>query len=163
MGDTEMDMNNLHRGDFFRHPLLVFQTARFAAHFPDWRLDDRLWKELQMLPCEIMAQAEPEDVGAELRQALSGLVPSRFFRVLARGCCLDPWFSEVTDMIGAGGEGKAFRRMCARLDAAAGNGRAVWEAFCASIDDSTGCREGDRAAERLGWRYRMNNFSELYA
>ena len=80
---------------FADDPTRVFRLARFAALWPDWRIDAAAFAQMRALAPAALAALPAERVARELRKALAAPVPGRFFRVLAQGNALTPWFAEL--------------------------------------------------------------------
>ena len=117
-------------------PARIFRLARFAARWPDWRIDREAFEQMRAAPKALLAAIPPERVGREMLKALALPRPARFFRVLAQGDCLSPWFEEHERArhIPAGPAqwhansvlGHSLRLM----DELAGDALAVWMALC---------------------------------
>ncbi len=121
---------------FADDPTRIFRLARFAAYWPDWRIDKSAFEQMRALSYAERAALPAERVGREVLKALAAPAPGRFFRVLAQGQSLAPWFSELekADCIPAGPRqwhsnsvlGHSLRIM----DTVAGDFLAVWMALC---------------------------------
>lgn len=117
-------------------PARIFRLARFAARWPDWRIDGEAFAQMRAVKPDALAALPPERVGKEMLKALAAPRPARFFRVLAQGGCLLPWFTEHEQArhIPAGPRqwhrksvlGHSLRLM----DLLAGDAMAVWMALC---------------------------------
>lgn len=121
---------------FADDPTRVFRLARFAARWPDWRIHHEAFTQMRALAPEALAALPPERVAREMLKAFATPLPARFFRVLAQGQCLLPWFEEheLARHIPAGPArwhansvlGHSLRLM----DMLAGDTLAVWMALC---------------------------------
>ena len=121
---------------FADDPTRVFRLARFAARWPSWRIDREAFIQMRALTGQQLAALPAERVAREMLKALVGPRPARFFRVLAQGNCLLPWFEEHEQArhIPAGPKqwhansvlGHSLRLM----DELAGDAMAVWMALC---------------------------------
>ena len=121
---------------FADDPARIFRLARFAARWPDWRIDKGAFEQMRALPQAKLAALPAERVGREVFKALAAPAPGRFFRVLAQGQSLAPWFAELeeADKIPAGPRqwhsnsvlGHSLRIM----DLVAGDALAAWMALC---------------------------------
>lgn len=80
---------------FATDPTRVFRLARFAAAWPNWRIDRSAFEQMRALPARAFAALPAERVGRETLKALATSAPARFFRVLAQGDALNPWFTEL--------------------------------------------------------------------
>lgn len=121
---------------FLNDPARVFRLARFAAHWPDWRIDREAFEQMRAVPKDLLAAIPPERVGREMLKALALPRPARFFRVLAQGDCLSPWFEEhqCARHIPAGPAqwhaNSVFGHSLRLMDELAGDAVAVWMALC---------------------------------
>lgn len=82
-------------------PLRVFRAARFAAQLPGFSASAELLDAMR----EAKAQGgleglAGERVGGELRKALAAPRPSRFFDILEKAGCLEPWLPELAACVG---------------------------------------------------------------
>lgn len=121
---------------FTDDPTRIFRLARFAARWPDWRIARQAFELMRAAPRAQLAAIPPERVAKEMLRALALPRPARFFRVLAQGDCLSPWFEEHERArhIPAGPAqwhansvlGHSLRLM----DELAGDAMAVWMALC---------------------------------
>lgn len=121
---------------FAADPTRIFRLARFAAAWPQWRIDRSAFEQMHTLPAQALAALPAERVGRETRKALAAPAPARFFRVLAQGQALNPWFTELARAatIPSGPRpwhsnsvlGHSLRIM----DLVAGDPVAVWMALC---------------------------------
>lgn len=128
---------------FADDPTRVFRLARFAARWPSWRIDREAFIQMHALTGQQLAALPAERVAREMLKALAGPRPARFFRVLAQGRCLLPWFEEHEEArhIPAGPKqwhansvlGHSLRLM----DELAGDAMAVWMALCHDIGKIT--------------------------
>lgn len=121
---------------FTDDPARIFRLARFAAQWPDWRIDGDAFGQMRAAPPARLAALPAERVGRELGKALSAPRPGRFFRVLAQGKCLTPWFPELerAAAIPAGPSPWHRRSVLGHslrlMDAVAGDVLAAWMALC---------------------------------
>ncbi len=121
---------------FAADPTRIFRLARFAAAWPGWRIDRRAFEQMRALSAQTLAALPAERVGRETLKALAAPAPARFFRVLAQGHALTPWFTELATAAGipAGPRrwhsnsvlGHSLRIM----DLVAGDPVAAWMALC---------------------------------
>jgi len=121
---------------FADDPTRIFRLARFAARWPDWRIAREAFTQMRAVSRQQLAAIPPERVAREMLKALAAPRPARFFRVLAQGGCLEPWFEEHERArhIPAGPRqwhansvlGHSLRLM----DELAGDALAVWMALC---------------------------------
>ncbi len=98
-GDLEQRLLRHVSEAFVEDPLRVFRVARFAAQLPGFRVAE----ETLALMTEIARSGEldvlsAERVFGELKKALAGSEPVRFFAVLRAAGALAPWFSEFVDL-----------------------------------------------------------------
>ncbi|WP_288908477.1 polynucleotide adenylyltransferase [uncultured Desulfovibrio sp.] len=121
---------------FADDPTRVFRLARFAALWPDWRIDAAAFAQMRALAPAALAALPAERVARELRKALAAPVPGRFFRVLAQGNALTPWFAELQTAraVPAGPArwhaNSVFGHSLRLADQLAGDPLAVWMAIC---------------------------------
>ncbi len=121
---------------FADDPTRVFRLARFAALWPDWRIDAAAFAQMRALAPTALAALPAERVARELRKALAAPVPGRFFRVLAQGNALTPWFAELQTAraVPAGPArwhaNSVFGHSLRLADQLAGDPLAVWMAIC---------------------------------
>lgn len=121
---------------FADDPARVFRLARFAARWPDWRIDREAFAQMRAVNGSRLAAIPPERVAREMLKALAAPRPARFFRVLAQGGCLLPWFEEHEKArhIPAGPRqwhaNSVFGHSLRLMDELAGDAMAVWMALC---------------------------------
>lgn len=121
---------------FADDPTRVFRLARFAACWPDWRIDKSAFEQMRELSQAERTALPAERVGREVFKALAAPAPGRFFRVLAQGRCLTPWFTELeqADKIPAGPpqwhRNSVLGHSLRIMDLVAGNALSVWMALC---------------------------------
>ena len=124
---------------FADDPTRVFRLARFAARWPSWRIDREAFAQMRALTAQQLAALPAERVAREMLKALAGPRPARFFRVLAQGGCLLPWFAEheCARYIPAGPRqwhaNSVFGHSLRLMDELAGDALAVWMALCHDI------------------------------
>lgn len=117
-------------------PARVFRLARFAALWPDWRIDESAVRQMRALPSRTLAAIPAERVGRELRKALAGPAPARFLEVLAQGWALVPWFAELEAARGipAGPapwhKNSVWEHTLRLMNVLTGDALAVWMALC---------------------------------
>lgn len=121
---------------FADDPTRIFRMARFAAFWPDWRIDKSAFEQMRALTHAERAALPAERVGRELLKALAAPAPGRFFRILAQGQSLAPWFAEldVAGSIPAGPQkwhsNSVLGHSLRIIDMVAGDSLAVWMALC---------------------------------
>lgn len=117
-------------------PARVFRLARFAACWPDWRVDEEAYAQMRALPQGALAAIPAERVGRELRKALAAPAPARFLKTLAAGNALTPWFAELKTAgdIPAGParwhKSSVLDHTARIMNLTAGEPLAVWMALC---------------------------------
>lgn len=121
---------------FADDPTRIFRMARFAARWPDWRVDREAFEQMRAAPKALLAAIPAERVAREMLKALALPRPARFFRVLAQGDCLSPWFAEYERArhIPAGPvkwhANSVLGHSLRLMDELAGDAMAVWMALC---------------------------------
>ena len=123
--------------NYLQDPLRVIRVARFAACFPDFTLHSS-WTAIaaRIANENRLRQTTPERVGNETRKACACARPSRFFRVLAGACLLEPWFVELkkTPLIPAGPppfhNQPVLGHLSDVMDRVAGDALKVWMGLC---------------------------------
>jgi len=121
---------------FASDPLRIFRLARFAACWPHWEVSAEAIRQMQATSPAALAALPAERVGRELLKALDSPQPGRFFRVLAQGNALTPWFQELVtaDTIPAGPrpwhQNNVLGHSLRIMDCVAGDGMAAWMALC---------------------------------
>ena len=121
---------------FADDPTRIFRLARFAARWPDWRVDREAFEQMRAAPKALLAAIPAERVAREMLKALALPRPARFFRVLAQGDCLSPWFAEYERArhIPAGPvkwhANSVLGHSLRLMDELAGDAMAVWMALC---------------------------------
>ncbi|SDF49325.1 tRNA nucleotidyltransferase (CCA-adding enzyme) [Desulfovibrio legallii] len=128
---------------FADDPTRIFRLARFAALWPHWRIDAEAFAQMRALSSTALAALPAERVARELRKALAAPAPARFFRVLAQGQALCPWFAELETAraIPAGPArwhaNSVFGHSLRLADLLAGDPLAVWMALCHDLGKIT--------------------------
>ncbi|WP_022660176.1 HD domain-containing protein [Desulfovibrio desulfuricans] len=121
---------------FADDPTRIFRLARFASRWPDWRIAREAFDQMRATPRALLAAIPAERVAKEMLKALALPRPARFFRVLAQGDCLSPWFEEHerARYIPAGPvkwhANSVLGHSLRLMDELAGDAMAVWMALC---------------------------------
>ena len=121
---------------FADDPTRIFRLARFASRWPDWRIAREAFEQMRATPKTLLAAIPAERVAKEMLKALALPRPARFFRVLAQGDCLSPWFEEHerARYIPAGPvkwhANSVLGHSLRLMDELAGDAMAVWMALC---------------------------------
>ena len=121
---------------FVDDPTRIFRLARFASRWPDWRIAREAFEQMRATPKALLAGIPAERVAKEMLKALALPRPARFFRVLAQGDCLSPWFEEHerARYIPAGPvkwhANSVLGHSLRLMDELAGDAMAVWMALC---------------------------------
>ncbi|NDV24473.1 HD domain-containing protein [Desulfovibrio sp. JC022] len=122
---------------FKEDPLRVFRAAAFMARFPEFSAHPELIAQMKRCSANSwLKQIAPDRIGVELRKGLNGPKPGNFLRLLIKGKCLEPWFSEFygADEIPAGPpeyHDKSIAGHTAEImDKVAGDQLTCWMAMC---------------------------------
>lgn len=122
---------------FWRDPARVFRTARMAAEWPDFSVDEEVFQQMRELSgTRALAEIPAERVCREILRALAAPCPFRFLRILAEGKCLDPWLAELagSEKVPAGPapwhDNSVLEHTGEVMDRLAGEPLAVWMALC---------------------------------
>lgn len=122
---------------FKEDPLRVFRAAAFIARFPEFTAHPELITAMKRCAANgWLADIAPDRIGVELRKALSGPKPGDFLRLLIKGNCLEPWFTEFSGAAGipAGPPEYHDRSVAGHtaeiMDKVAGNTLTCWMAMC---------------------------------
>ena len=116
-------------------PARLVRAARFAAQFPDFRVDVS-WEEIaRAMPETALGAVAAERVGAEVRKVCAAPAPGRFLRLAAAWGGLPPWCAiwHAAASIPAGPkpyhQESLLEHTAQVMDACAGDPLAVWMAL----------------------------------
>lgn len=128
---------------FSADPARIFRLARFAALWPDWHIHPDAFWQMRAIDAPTLASIPAERVGRELCKAFAAPAPARFFRILAQGNALMPWFQEMEKArhIPAGParwhDSSVLEHSLKLMDALTGDPLAVWMALCHDLGKIT--------------------------
>lgn len=117
-------------------PLRLFRLARFACRHPDWRLHPDCMQLAAEISPAALAAIPAERVGREMLKSMALPCPGRFWEVVEELRLWRPWFTELEPLaaIPAGPvrwhSGSVLQHTVRVMNAVAGDGLAVWMAFC---------------------------------
>lgn len=163
------------KNTFLQDPLRVFRVARFAAELPDFSVHSETVEMMRYVAAEgLLDELTPERVGTELLKALQSSAPGRFLEVLNDAACLNPWFTELSQMssIPAGPvqyhNGDCLAHIVNTVNRCKDDVTARYMALCHDLGKQATCVEnlprhighekrGEVLAERLGRRLKLSS------
>lgn len=129
--------------NIFADPVRLVRAARFAAQFPDFRVDAS-WQEIaQAMPEATLGAVAAERVGAEIRKVCAAFAPGRFLRLAVAWGGFKPWCAVWCDAARIPAGPKPYHQesllehTAQVMDACAGDPLAVWMALTHDIGKTT--------------------------
>lgn len=160
---------------FIDDPLRVYRAARFWARFPEFTPHSELIEAMQFVTTQnLFTSIAPDRIGQETVKVLLAPKPGNYLRLLAKGNCLHPWFSEFENAmnIPAGPpryhDSDVLEHTCRVMDSLAGDPVAVWMGLCHDLGKTMTeekywpnhrghDQKGAHMAETLSSRIRLSN------